>query len=325
MIQAVQMNQILPYIFFNGIQKIDLPKRYTDIEEIRIRAGRPVIFWNHKRELFLKKNGTLSYDALDAYIPCAKEILNILDRMTEHSMYAYQKQLTHGYVTLEGGHRVGVIGKVLVEGGEIKTLFEFTGLNFRVGRQVMGCSQKLIPYILKERQVQNTLILSPPGAGKTTMLRDLAKQLSDGIPQMEISGMKVGIVDERYEIRGPEAEGLNYDLGMRTDVLSGSPKDLGILMMMRTMSPHVILTDEIGDDRDFYAIQKMMHAGIKIITSYHGNSILEEKKRHGLQKFIQDQLFDRIVVLSARQGPGTLEEVYDVATQSLIKERELCS
>jgi stage III sporulation protein AA len=311
-------DQVLPYIFFKGLKKLVFPVELDSVEEIRIRAGRSVILMSGDEEWFLREDGQVVQSSRNHLIPTREDLYKMLQVICKNSLYAFQEEISNGFITLDGGHRVGLVGKILFHKGKIKNVVGFSGLNFRISKEIKGASNEILKYVIGNGQVLNTLIISPPGAGKTTVLRDLTRQISNGVPQYQLKGFKVGIVDERNELLGEGDGEYEHDLGLRTDVLQGCPKDIGILMLLRTMSPQVVITDEIGDDRDFSAIKKSINAGIKIITSYHSYNLREASFRKGVGKFIKEGIFERIISLSTYRGPGTLEEVYDTQQKQFL-------
>ncbi len=182
-----------------------------------------------------------------------------------------------------------------------------------------GCAGRIMRYLVKGSSgVYNTLIISPPQCGKTTLLRDIARSLSDGMPELAFQGVKVGIVDERSELAACYKGLPQNDVGLRTDVLDGCLKSLGMTMMIRSMSPSVIITDEIGCEGDREAVLGVLNAGIKIITSAHGYNISELKSRREVLRLIEDKVFERYVVLGSSRGPGTLTEIVDGSTMKVL-------
>ncbi|HHW48567.1 MAG TPA: stage III sporulation protein AA [Clostridiaceae bacterium] len=298
---------------------IDIDNDIADsIEEIRLRAGKPVIIQNYDNEWFLEKNGQLVKETRNPYIPAQEEIIKTLELMSENSIYAFQDEIRNGFITLKGGHRVGIAGRVVLEGCSVKNIKDISGLNIRISKEVKGCAGKIIRFIIHKNQVLNTLIISPPQCGKTTMLRDIARILSNGCDEICFKGIKVGVVDERSEI-GACYRGIpQNDLGIRTDVLDACPKSIGMIMMIRSMSPQVIITDEIGNKGDKDSILSVFNAGVKIITSAHGYNITEMKSRREILGLMEEKIFDRYIVLSNARGPGTLEEVVDGQTMETI-------
>lgn len=316
------MQEVLQFLFFKELRNIKIPKDITFIEEIRIRVGRPVMLLGKGREFFLQEDGSLGNNLSKSFKPKKEDLFKILQLISKNSIYAYQDELINGFITIDGGHRVGVVGKVIVIDGKVKSMVNFSGLNFRIAKNVRGCSDKILKFMVLEGQVLNTLIISPPGAGKTTMLRDVIRNLSNGISSLKLKGFKVGVVDERFELVGGLGGRLDdFDIGIRTDVLEGSPKNIGILMLLRTMSPQVVVTDEIGDEGDFLAIKKSINSGVKIITSFHGIGLEDFKLRAGLRSFLDEGLFDRVILLGETHGKGSLEEVYDVKNKKFLYKR----
>jgi len=297
--------------------------RLRFIEEIRLRADKPLMLHNYLDDWFIDKRGNLTKEIEDLYFVKQDEINKTLELMSGNSIYAYQEEIKSGYLTLKGGHRVGVTGKAVLDGEYIKNIKDISGLNIRISREICGCANNLMTYILKNREeVFNTLIISPPQCGKTTMLRDIARSVSDGIEEFSFKGIKVGIVDERSEIAACHKGVAQNKVGVRTDVLDGCPKALGMVIMLRSMSPKVIVTDEIGNQGDKDAVMRVINAGIKIISTAHGYNISELKSRQEVLSLINEKVFERYIVLSNHDGPGTLEEVVDGTTMRVIFKRQ---
>ena len=273
------------------------------------------------RDLFVTANGEISSDIREAYMVAQNEIIKSLELMSENSVYAFQEEIKSGYLTLRGGHRVGLSGRVIVQEGQIRNIKDFNSLNIRVAREDYGCSSKLVSFIIKSSDdIYNTLIIGPPQSGKTTILRDAARLLSNGGERIDFKGLKIGIVDERSEIAACSKGIPQNDVGFRTDVMDSCPKALGMEMLLRSMSPNIIVTDEIGTRGDKAAIMTVLNSGVKIIASAHGYNISELKMREELLAMIKANTFERYIVLSSSNGPGTLEEVFD-SQQSAIYRR----
>ncbi|PYG86809.1 stage III sporulation protein AA [Ruminiclostridium sufflavum DSM 19573] len=307
-------NEILPFVI-SGIKDILLRmdnNLLDNLEEIRLRAGKPLMVFVKNADWFVTAEGILTKDITAAYPVSQAEILKTTELMSENSVYAYQDEIRAGYLTLRGGHRVGLSGRVILQDGQIRNIKDFSGLNIRVSKEVTGCSKHIIKFITKKScDIYNTLIIGPPQCGKTTILRDMARTLSNGAPELDFSGLKVGIVDERSEIAACFKGVPQNDVGFRTDIMDGCPKTQGMEMLLRSMSPNIIITDEIGTQGDKAAILKVLNSGVKIITSAHGYSITELKMREELLAMIKAGVFERYIVLSSGNGPGTLEEVVD--------------
>lgn len=282
------------------------------LEEVRLRADKPLMLQNSYKEWFVGMDGSLHNSPEGSYIVKQEDIKGSLELMSENSIYAYQDEIKNGYITIKGGHRVGLSGRVVIDGGCVRNIKDVAGLNIRISNQIIGCSEKVMKYIIKNcTEIYNTLIVSPPQCGKTTILRDIARALSNGYLKADFKGVKVGIVDERSEIAACLHGVPQNNVGLRTDVLDGCPKSLGMAMLIRSMSPNVIITDEIGNEGDRDAIHCALNAGVKIVTSAHGYNVSELQSRREVLRMMEDKVFERYIVLGSLNGPGTLIEVID--------------
>ena len=236
-----------------------------------------------------------------------------LSYMSDYSLYAYEEEIRQGYLTTKNGCRIGICGKVVLEGGRIKTIHHISSLNIRFPHEIKGCSEKLLPYIIEGDKVHNTLIISPPMCGKTTILRDLIRQISNGAYALagKALGKTVGVVDERGEICACHLGVPQNDIGIKTDVLDGCPKVEGMMMLVRTMAPEVIAVDEIGSEEELQTMRYSMNCGCSILATAHGASIEELFKKKVFLRGREEGLFSRYIVLSRRQGAGTIEGVFD--------------
>jgi stage III sporulation protein AA len=311
---------VLPKRLADAINRAD-PVVLECLEEIRLRADKPLMLQNYKGDLYIGEDGTAAASPGNALIVKQEDIFRTVELMSQNSIYAYQEEIRNGYITIRGGHRAGIAGRAVMEGASVKNIKDISGLNIRLSSQIIGCSSKVMKYLVRgDSEVYNTLVISPPQCGKTTMLRDMARVLSDGIAELDFKGMKVGVVDERSEIAACFRGVAQNDLGSRTDVLDGCPKSLGMAMMIRSMSPRIIITDEIGNEGDREAIMGVLNAGVKIIASAHGYNISELKSRREVLRLIEEKVFERYVVLGCSRGPGTLVEVVDGMTMKSLTE-----
>ncbi|NMO96872.1 stage III sporulation protein AA [Paenibacillus lemnae] len=291
------------------------------LEEIRIREGRPLEINYGGQFQFLKPCGGFTCVPDDAYKPAREDTLRLLDMISNHSLYTLEEELRKGFITIAGGHRVGLTGRTVLSGGKVEHLRDISGFNLRIAREVRGAADKLLPFLMdyKRKRVLHTLILSPPQHGKTTMLRDLARLISQGEPgssSQSCRGLKVGIIDERSEIAGCIQGVPSFEVGPRTDILDGCPKAEGMMMMIRSMSPDVLIVDEIGRSEDAEAVYEALHAGISVIATAHGASLQDIKERQGLDMLIEKRMFERYAVLS-RSSEGSLFRLHDGSHRTL--------
>ena len=288
------------------------PALWEEAEEIRLRLERPLTVHGRHGARFYSSRGA-ACDSERAYHPDRRDLEQALLRVSSSSLYAFEEELRGGYLTLPGGHRVGLCGKAVLEAGRVSTLKNIASFNYRLARDVPGTARPYAPYLLHRREgrVCRTLIVSPPRGGKTTFLRDLARSLSDGLPGLGQTGFQVAVVDERSEIAGSFRGLPQLQVGRCTDVLDGCPKAEGMMMLLRSMAPQVIITDEIGRDEDGRAIEEVLHAGITIIATAHGSNLEELARRPGLARLLNMRIFERLVILGRSRGVGTVELIQD--------------
>jgi len=313
-LKKVLQEEILSGVSSNIKEVISsIPEHYiNELEEIRIRLNKPLMIQTNKTDYMITSRGTITKNPKEAYEVSKEDCEKTVQLLSNYSIYAIEEELKSGYITLKGGHRVGIVGRGIIENGRIKALKNISGFNIRIARQVIGAADKLIKYIVKDyNDIYNTLVISPPQCGKTTLLRDIIRQLSNGVELYNITGLKIGLVDERSEIAGSYHGIPQNDLGLRTDVLDACPKSQGLLMLIRSMSPNVVATDEIGSKHDTEALYEALNAGIRVITTVHGNGLEDILNRPFVNELVKNQFFGRLVVLSSKLGPGTVEEIID--------------
>ncbi|MCY0877718.1 MAG: stage III sporulation protein AA [Firmicutes bacterium] len=273
--------------------------RFTTLEEIRFRIGRPAHLYG------AGWNQPLRHASLPETVSSA-ELDRIVGVLTDHSVYARVEELCQGYLTLPGGHRVGIAGRAVSDGGRVATVRQITSLNLRVARAVKGPGEALYQRLTaNERPLGSYLIASPPRGGKTTLLRDLVRVLGDG-------GWRIVVVDERSELAGfggTGHSGFGFDLGYHTDVLDGWPKPEGIQVALRTLGPEVIAVDELGAMQDYAAVWQARYSGVRVIATVHARSLDELRYRKDFIGLWEAGGFDAVVFLSADPRPGTLQQI----------------
>lgn len=295
------IGDIIPYLperVRYAISNLDRPV-LPEIKEIRLRAGRPVMLSCYRKDFFLGETGQLSESREESFILSVDELYEMVFRICDNSFYAYQEDINKGFVTIKGGHRVGLVGTPVSENGRIINMRDISSVNVRIAREITGCGDGVAKYIFKNsRDIYNTLIISPPGMGKTTLLRDIIRIVSNGIKNM-FDGLKVGVVDERGEIAACYRGIPENDLGCRTDIINGIGKKEGIEILLRSMSPNVISLDELGNPDDVSAVLQVMNAGIRLLATAHGYDVGGLRERHGFRELFRESCFERFVVISA--------------------------
>ncbi len=308
------MKQIMPFLSadIRTILKRCSPVLLEQVQEIRLREQRPLMLVWSEGDIMLTAGGNKAKRKEDAYHVTKEDLHKLLQIISSHSLYAFEEELKNGYLTVAGGHRIGLVGRAVLIDGKIKLQKFISAVNIRISREVIGVGEKVIPHILgKSNRIYNTLIVSPPQCGKTTLLRDLVRLLSSGMPGRGFPGVKIGLVDERSEIAACFQGVPQNDIGLRTDVIDGCPKVQGMMLLIRSMSPQVLVTDEIGRTEDAEAVEEALNAGVSIITTAHGSRMSELHGRPGIKKLMESRVFQRIVFLGKTRGVGTVESIWD--------------
>lgn len=308
-------DEIINSLSINLREKIkSISSDSVGIEEIRLRSNKPLIINANNKDYFYNLDlNKLDLNMYNPYIVSKEDVEQTFQIICKYSIHSFMDDIKKGFITLRGGHRVGLVGKAIVEDGQVKNIKHISSLNIRISREVIGCSDKILSHIIRgDNQVNNTLIISPPQCGKTTLIRDIVRNLSNGNKQYGFNGIKVALIDERNEISGSYLGQPQMDVGIRTDIIETCPKDLGITMLLRSMSPNLIVTDEIGNIDEIKALYTALNGGVNLITTVHGDSIEDIRNRKELSSLLDKELFKKVIILSAKKGPGTIEKIYDL-------------
>ncbi|MHC1682559.1 MAG: stage III sporulation protein AA [Clostridiaceae bacterium] len=301
MVNIGELKRVLPSFLSEKIEEnYDINK----LQEIRLVINKPPILNYNNSEII--EGGIIRKDDIDL----------MMKRISNYSLYAYEEEIKNGYITMPGGHRIGISGEVILENDDIRGIKNVSSLIIRINKEIKGCSKKVLPYICSKERIKNTLIISPPKCGKTTLLRDITRELSNG--NSFLRGKKTIVVDERSEIGACLFGVPQLDLGLRTSVIDSCPKSKGIMMAVRTLSPEVVICDEIGLSKDIEAIISALNCGISLITSIHGYGIADYENRMVFKEAIDNKVFDIIIVLSLKNGAGTIEKVVDYKNQKVL-------
>nr|WP_246569834.1 stage III sporulation protein AA [Lentibacillus saliphilus] len=287
--------RLLPNSIRQSVDK-HIGNEWSTLQEIRVRINQRI---------------ELVFDAhmlwIDHLIPTAQDGIHILNQLSEFSLYRMEDELRHGYVTIEGGHRVGLAGKVNTVNGYVKAIQHITFFNIRIAKEKKDCARPFIPYIYENNSYKNTLIVGAPQTGKTTLLRDLTRLISTG--WQDIESKKVAVIDERSELGGSLKGIPQHDIGPRTDIMDACPKAEGMMMMIRSMSPDVLIVDEIGTDQDVDALMEALHAGVSVVCTIHGHALNGLKKRPSLKQMFNERVFERFILLEKQNQPGVITSI----------------
>ena len=286
---------IMPVRLRTGIEQV--LKEQTDTEEIRIRIGQPIELRGKDTSVWLRD------------IITVEDIEEMLTFISRYSIYAYEEEIKQGFLTIEGGSRIGFAGQVRLEEGQVCYMTNIRFLNIRIAKEQKNCALELLPWLYEEGELSSTLFISKPGVGKTTYLRDCIRLISNG-SRMQ-AAKKVCVIDERSEIAACHLGIPQNDVGKCTDVLDGCPKQMGMRMALRSMSPEVIEVDELGGREDAHAVEQMILCGCKILGTMHGEHMRHIIKTAGMEEIYQKKLFGRYVFLKKDADGQRTFEVYN--------------
>ena len=278
----------LPNKIYNAISKLDFDKLY----HIRLRVGFAIAIIYNSQKLFLGQNG-VTLSTTNAIICNINDINEIVANVTERSLYAFNEKIKQGYISTKNGVRIGLLGECVFDKGQIITIKNIDGLSIRVPHEIVGSANLVIEKVVCNNEVSNSLIISPPGYGKTTILKDLAMQLNYKYKY------SILIIDERGEFSNISGENI--------DVIRYSDKLFAFNYSIRSIAPEIVITDELCTIEDWNAVKYCANCGVKVIASCHGKDINDVKNKD----FFIENVFDRYVVLDSKNIPGQVVKVYD--------------
>ncbi len=284
-----QAAALLPVKYQRLAQKLP-DKRKSLAEEFRLRAGQPMTVVSPEGETVLGEKEPVS----------SQDLEQLCDRVTEYSRYAAAETIARGFITARGGFRIGLCGTVVVQESGQRNLRNLSSVNIRIGREVRGISEELLPQLLDGGQFCSTVIIAPPGAGKTTLLRDMVRALSDGCEERR--PLRVALVDERGEIAAMHRGAAQFSVGSHTDVLDGCPKAVGMEMLLRGMNPQIIAVDEITAREDLQLLQQASHSGVALLATLHGTDVAEVEQKPLFRKLLRLGVFQRAVCIVSSGG-----------------------
>lgn len=317
-------NEALLQIFAPNISRMlaRAELSFAHLQEIRLRVHCPLLVIYDGVEWMINFDGSMHREICEGYRVSEQDLRDTLQIVSSYSLYAFEEEVRQGFLTIAGGHRVGMAGRTVVEQGHVRGMKYISFLNVRLAHQVKGCGDRVLPYLVSDGQPLSTLIVSAPRCGKTTLLRDLVRLFSDG--STYCAGRTVGVVDERSEIGGCHLGVPQNDVGVRTDILDCCPKAAGMMMLVRSMAPEIVAVDEIGDMGDAEAIAAVTNCGCRLLATVHGQTLEDIQKKPLLSHLLAEKAFARFVFLH-RIPEGRIRAVVCDVEQKVLFEGVLSS
>ena len=292
--------ELFPYEFLRILDKTPIDK----LNEIRLRLNKKIVMVIKNKAYFLSQEGLCGQE--NKAMTASKSLIDeIIKRACENSVYAYSDEIKQGFITTKGGLRIGLAGEGVIENNSIKTLKNINSLAIRIPHEIEGCAESIMPYLFDGRFL-NTLIVSPPGCGKTTFIRDILCELSK-----KNYCYNILLIDERFEIANCFNGIQNLNVGNFCDILSGVPKTFAYENGIRSLRPDIVVTDEISTKLEFDKICGASNSGVNVIASIHARDVEDLKRKIDFSEILKNKVFSRFVVLSMRDGPGTIEGIFD--------------
>ncbi|MDO4815392.1 MAG: stage III sporulation protein AB [Bacillota bacterium] len=272
-----------------------MPERIqANAEELRVRAGRPVAVLSEGRE----------YEVAPNYKICCDDLYSILEKATFASFHSVENELAKGFITVGGGIRIGICGTAIYKSGKLSSIKNFSSMAIRIPHDIIGCSSEICEKI-NSHELKSALIISPPGYGKTTFARDYIRNLSK-------KGFRVSVADERCELCAVMDGVPQYDIGPCTDVMNGVSKSDAVMMMLRSMTPHIIAMDEISEPEDVRAVSAASGCGIKLLATAHAAEIDDLRRRPVYRELLNMNIFDCAVIISKAENNCRLFRIEDL-------------